>query len=67
MSKVRHLGVTAVWGWPVVLGVLTCIGLVSALFSDAGFGDLLASICLGAPVAVGVWFGWLRRSPGSKA
>jgi len=66
MSRVRHLGVAAVWSWPVLLGVLTCIGLVSALFSDAGFGDLLASICLGAPVAVCLWFGWLRQISGPK-
>jgi len=67
MSRVHHLGVLAVWGWPFVLGVLTIIGLVSALFSDAGWGDLLASICLGLPIAVGVWFGWLRQSSGPKA
>jgi hypothetical protein len=66
MSKPRHLSVAAVWGWPVALGILTCIGLVSALFSDAGWGDLLASLCLGAPVLVGLWFGWLRRSTESK-
>jgi hypothetical protein len=62
MSKMLHLGVFAVWGWPLMLGVLTVIGLVSALFSDGGLGDLLASICLGLPVVVGVWFGWLRRT-----
>lgn len=49
-----------IWGWPVVLGVVTGIGLVSALFSDGGFGDVLAGICLGVPVTVGLWFGWLR-------
>ena len=62
MSKVRHVGLVAVWGWPLALGFLTITGLVSALFSDAGWGDLLASICLGAPVVIGVWFGWLRRT-----
>ena len=33
---------TAMWGWPIAMGVLTAIGLVSALFSDGGFGDMLA-------------------------
>ena len=40
------------WGWPIVLGLLTTLGLISALFSDGGFGDIVAC----------VWFGWLRRS-----
>jgi hypothetical protein len=60
MNKSAHLGVVAVWGWPVALGAITTIGLVSALFSDAGWGDLLAGLCLAAPLLVGLWFGWLR-------
>ena len=60
MSKGHHLSTSAIWGWPVLLGLLTTIGLVAALFSDGGFGDLLAGFCLGIPVAVGLWFGWLR-------
>ena len=51
------------WGWPIALGLLTCIGLVSALFSDCGLGDALAWLTLGIPVAVGIWFGWCRRHP----
>ena len=49
------------WRWPIVLGVLTAIGLVSALFSDGGPGDALAWVTLGIPVAAGLWFGWGRR------
>ena len=52
---------TAMWGWPIAMGVLTAIGLVSALFSDGGFGDMLAWVTLGIPVAACIWFGWLRR------
>jgi hypothetical protein len=48
------------WGWPIVLGVLTCIGLVSALFSDGGAGDALAWVALGIPCAVCAWYGWRR-------
>ena len=49
------------WGWPIALGVLTAVGLVSALFSDGGLGDAVAWVALGIPVAVGIWFGWCRR------
>ncbi|WPH21600.1 hypothetical protein [Variovorax paradoxus] len=50
------------WGWPIVLGVLTTFGLISALFSDGGLGDMLAWFALGIPVAVCGWYGWRRRS-----
>ena len=61
MSGERELGGWSLWGWPVVLGVLTAVGLVAALFSDGGFGDLLAGVCLWVPALVGLWHGWLRR------
>jgi len=63
MSERAALSNAAIWGWPAILGVLTSIGLVSALFSDGGLGDQVAGVCLAAPVAVAIWFGWLRRSP----
>ncbi|WP_159911616.1 hypothetical protein [Pantoea sp. 18069] len=50
----------ALWGWPIALGVLTGIGLVCALFSDGGFGDLLSGICLGIVTAVGIWHSFVR-------
>jgi len=50
------------WGWPIVLGLLTIFGLVSALFSDGGLGDVIAWFALGIPVGAGIWFGWCRRS-----
>ena len=61
MSNARRLGPAAIWPWPLVLGALTSLGLIAALFSDGGLGDALADVCLGFPVAVAVWFGWLRR------
>lgn len=64
MTRPRHLGSLAIWGWPAVLGGLTGIGLISALFSDGGFGDLLAALCLGITLGVSLWFGWLRRGAG---
>jgi len=51
----------SLWGWPIALGLLTAIGLVSALFSDGGLGDIVAWITLGAVTATGLWFGWARR------
>ena len=59
--KQRHL-FWALWGWPSAMGLLTSVGLVSALFSDGGFGDMLAWLTLGIPTAACIWFGWLRRS-----
>ena len=59
--KPRH-AFWLLWGWPLVMGVLTTVGLISALFSDGGAGDMLAWVTLGIPVAVCAWFGW-RRSP----
>ena len=55
------------WGWPIVLGVLTTLGLVSALFSDGGAGDVVAWVALGIPVVAGAWFGWRRPSRHHRA
>nr|WP_081771301.1 hypothetical protein [Methylibium sp. T29] len=48
------------WVWPVVLGVLTATGLVSALLSDA-WGDVWSWFALSVPVAVMTWHGARRR------
>lgn len=44
-----------VWTAPIVLGVLTAVGLISALVSDDA-GDVLAWLTLGVPVAVVLWY-----------
>jgi len=44
----------ALWGMPILLGVLTAAGLVLGLLGD-GWWDVAAVICLGIPVAVGAW------------
>jgi len=49
------------WGMPIVLGILTIVGLLSALFGD-GIWDALSAVTLGAPVLVGAWYS-LRRQP----
>lgn len=61
MRRESCLTDVAVWAWPAAHGIVTAIGLISALFSDGGFGDMLAAVCLGLPVGTGLWFGWLCR------
>jgi hypothetical protein len=60
--KTQHRSFWRMWGWPIVLGLLTAFGLISALFSDGGWGDKLAWVALGIPVAVCAWYGWRRPS-----
>jgi len=48
------------WGMPILLGVLTTIGLVSALLGD-GIWDIVSAFALGIPVLLGLWHslrGW---------
>lgn len=47
------------WGWPLALGLLTTIGLLSALIGD-GWWDAVSALALGAPVLAAAWFGWRR-------
>jgi len=44
----------SLWGMPILLGVLTAVGLVAGLLGD-GWWDVVAVIGLGAPVAIGAW------------
>jgi hypothetical protein len=44
----------ALWGIPILLAILTALGLASALVGD-GVWDDLSALALGAPVAVGAW------------
>lgn len=48
------------WGMPVLLALLTVVGLLSALLGD-GHWNMLSAIALGAPVAAGAWFGLRRK------
>ena len=52
------------WGGPILLGVLTSIGLVSALLGD-GIWDIVSAFTLGTPVVAGAWYslrGWRSQS-----
>ena len=53
------------WGWPIVLGVLTASGLLSALVSDL-WGDPWSWVALGIPCVVMAWFGWRREEPADR-
>lgn len=61
MAHRRKSRFVAIWGAPLLLAAVTAVGLVSALFSDGGAGDILAGVMLSIPVAVGVWYGYVRR------
>jgi hypothetical protein len=51
-----------IFRWPIVIGMLTTIGLISGLVSE-GWGDVIAALGLFIPVAVVVWFCVSRRAP----
>jgi hypothetical protein len=56
MRKSRSSGNwRAVYGGPILLGVLSIAGLLSALLSD-GPGRYFSWLALGAPVALTAWF-----------
>jgi hypothetical protein len=49
------------WGAPILLAILTVIGLLSALLGD-GVWDTLSAVTLGVPVLCCAWYGWRRKS-----
>jgi len=55
---------TQIWAMPILLAILTTIGLVAALLGD-GVWDLVSAVTLGAPVAAALWYG-LRRTPARR-
>ncbi len=42
-----------IWLWPVLIGVLSTLGLIAGLVSE-GAGDWLSWLALAAPVAIGL-------------
>lgn len=47
------------WRAPIGFGVLTTVGLISALLGD-GVWDALSAVTLGIPVAACAWYGFKR-------
>ncbi len=60
MSKRKHR-FRALWGAPLVIGLLSLIGLVSALAGD-GLADWLSWLGLAVPVATVIWAMRRRRA-----
>lgn len=56
----------SLWGGPIVMGVLTTTGLITALVSDT-WGDWWSWVGLGIPVAVMGWFSWPRTASAARA
>ncbi|MFN4275496.1 MAG: hypothetical protein ACK4FJ_04290 [Ferrovibrio sp.] len=46
------------WGMPILLGILSGVGLVAALVAD-GWGDALSWLTLGLLVVLMAWY-WFR-------
>lgn len=53
------------WGMPILLGILTTIGLIAALLGD-GVWDAVSGVALGLPVLLGVWHS-LRKQDRQQA
>ena len=53
---IRFSRMGRVWGMPLVLGLLSAIGLVAALLAD-GWGDVLSWAALTVPTAVSLVIG----------
>jgi hypothetical protein len=49
-----------IWGWPLVIAVVSLVGLLAGLVGDGGW-DWLAAACLGLPVGLSVWLSVIRR------
>ncbi|MFS2002422.1 hypothetical protein ACEN9F_02250 [Duganella sp. CT11-25] len=55
-----HTPFVRLWGAPIVLAILTVIGLLSALLGD-GVWDALSAVALGVLVLCCAWYGLRRR------
>ncbi|MBB4842340.1 uncharacterized membrane protein YjjP (DUF1212 family) [Paucibacter oligotrophus] len=51
MNENKRSAAVRLWTWPVLLGLLSASGLLSALVSE-GWGDVWSWFALGLPVAV---------------
>jgi len=54
------------WRWPLLIGTLTVVGLVSALLGEGGLWWWICWIALSLPLAA-IAFGILRRSPPGRS
>ena len=57
-ARARHQTVRQIFTWPVVVAILSVVGLLSALLGD-GIWDGVSWAVLAVPVAL--YFGFIRR------
>lgn len=57
---VKQPSLRRVFGVPLLLGLLSAVGLLSALLGDSVW-DALSWLALGVPCAVIVWYWFVRR------
>jgi hypothetical protein len=62
----KGLSSTRIWAAPLVLAVVSAVGLVSALLAD-GVADVLAWLSLGLPVFAVGWYILPRAQRGRRA
>jgi len=60
----KHLA-GPIWTMPIVLGVLTSVGLLSALLGD-GVWDDLSALTLGVVVLTGAWYGLRKKKTSDR-
>ena len=61
MNRSAGRSLSQIFLWPMVLGTMTVVGLISALVAD-GIWDRLSWLMLLVPVLLGIWRGWLVRN-----
>lgn len=49
-----------IFKWPLAICLLTTYGLVVALIEDGGNWELLSILALSTPVAVMIYFYWIK-------
>ncbi|MEG3082874.1 hypothetical protein U1707_04410 [Sphingomonas sp. PB2P12] len=54
----RHKTMLQIFGIPMLIGILTLLGLVAGLLGDDGW-DVAAGMLLAAPLAITAWY-WTR-------
>ncbi|OOG48715.1 hypothetical protein [Rhodanobacter sp. C01] len=59
MSKTSHF--RKIWSMPLLLAVLSLVGLLSALLGEQLAWKALAWITLAVPIVVGLWYACLRQ------
>lgn len=57
--QARRHGLWRVFRWPLLIGLASAAGLVSALVGD-GVWDAVSWATLSLPLVVGLWFAWRR-------